>query len=198
MRKIELLVKWFLRIIIVASLIYTMFIKHWVGTAGGSIVLVLTFIVDYINHKFLKIDYTITATVYFYCIFSLVMGNMWNFYDKIEWWDLLMHILSGIILGIIGNVILSKNLRKIEVKKVLRFFFIVGMACIGGVVWEIYEFAIDSLFNLNTQIAKESGITDTMWDLIMDLIGGIVIAMYFLLYNKKCNNFKRYNSKIKK
>ena len=83
------------------------------------------------------------------------MGNMWDFYDKIEWWDLLMHILSGIILGIIGNLMLKKNIGKnLILRRSLRFFFIVGIACIGGVVWEIYEFTIDSLFNLDTQLAK--------------------------------------------
>ncbi|MBP1926610.1 putative membrane protein [Sedimentibacter acidaminivorans] len=185
MRKIELFAKWLLRISIVVSLVYTIFIKHWVGTAGGSIVLVLTFIIDYINHKFYKIEYTITSTVYLYCIFSLVMGNMWDFYDKIEWWDMLMHILSGIILGNIGNVILNKNAGKLKITKLLMFLFIVGIACIGGVVWEIYEFAIDSLFNLDTQLAKGYGITDTMWDLVMDFLGGVGIGIYYLVTNKK-------------
>jgi len=112
------------------------------------------------------------------------MGNMWDFYDKIEWWDLIMHVLSGIILGIIGNVILEKNTGKIKVSKVSRFLFVVGIACIGGVVWEIYEFIIDSFFNLDTQLAKGLGITDTMWDLIMDFLGGVVIGVYYTV-NKK-------------
>lgn len=185
MQKINLFAKWILRITIIGSLVYTILISHWVGTAGGSIILVATFLVDYINQKFFKIDFIITTAVYLYCVFSLVMGNMWDFYDKIWWWDLLMHILSGVILGIIGDVILNKNIGKIKINETSRFLFIVGMACIGGVLWEIYEFAIDSLFNLDTQLAKGYGITDTMWDLIMDFLGGIGIGMYLSFYTKK-------------
>lgn len=185
MQKIDLYAKWLLRISVIGALVYTVLISHWVGTAGGLIVLVATFLVDYINYKIFRINSIITATIYIYCIFSLVMGSMLDFYDKIEWWDLLMHVLSGIILGNIGNVILIKNAGKLKITKTLRLLFIVGIACIGGVVWEIYEFAVDSLFNLDTQLAKGYGIYDTMWDLIMDFLGGVGIGIYFLMVNKK-------------
>ncbi len=95
-----------------------------------------------------------------------------------------MHILSGIILGIIGNVILNRNARKLKITKSFRFLFIVGIACIGGVVWEIFEFTVDLLFNLDTQLSNGSGISDTMWDLIMDLTGGVGAAIYFLMSKK--------------
>jgi len=178
MIKIEVFSKWLLRISIIISLIYTIFMSHWVGTLGGIIILVATFLVDYLSKRFLKIESIITTTVYLYCIFSLVMGSMLDFYDKIWWWDLLMHILSGVILGVIGNVMLNRNKEKNKVTKLIRFLFIVGIACIGGVVWEIYEFSIDSLFNLDTQLAKNYGVSDTMWDLIMDFIGGLIFAVW--------------------
>ncbi len=184
MKKLDLYAKWLLRICVIGALIYTILIGHWVGMASGLIIFFVTFLVDYINHKFLKIDSIITATSYLYCILSLVMGSMLDFYDKIEWWDLLMHILSGIILGIIGNVILNRNARKLKITKSFRFLFIVGIACIGGVVWEIFEFTVDLLFNLDTQLSNGSGISDTMWDLIMDLTGGVGAAIYFLMSKK--------------
>ena len=42
-----------------------------------------------------------------------------------------------------------------------------------GAVWEIFEFAMDSIFGLNMQ---KSGLVDTMWDLIVDTLGATVIA----------------------
>nr|WP_312577610.1 hypothetical protein [Sedimentibacter sp.] len=185
MKKLDLYAKWLLRISVIGALIYTILISHWVGTAGGLIIFFITFLVDYINYKFFKIDSIITATSYLYCILSLVMGSMLDFYDKIEWWDLLMHILSGIILGIIANVILIKNTGKFKIKKSFRFLFIVGIACIGGVVWEIFEFRVDLLFKLDTQLANGSGISDTMWDLIMDFTGGVGAAIYFIVSKKE-------------
>jgi len=185
MERIDFFAKWILRFSIAGSLVYTIIIGHWVGTAGGALVLIATFLVDYINKKHHKINPLITAMIYIYCLFSLVMGNMWDFYDKIVWWDLLMHVLSGVILGTVGNTLINKKTGKNQLSKVVKFLFIVGIACIGGVIWEIYEFTIDSLFKLDTQLAKTYGISDTMWDLILDFIGGVGIGIFFSFYGKK-------------
>lgn len=178
MDRISSFAKWALRAAIAFSLIFTIINKHWVGTAGGSIVLIATFIVDYINNKFFKINTTITAIVYIYCIFSLVLGNMWDFYDIIEWWDILMHILSGIILGVIGECMLRNSKNTVIESRVIRFLFIAGIACLGGIIWEIYEFSIDTFLGLDTQLAKSSGVVDTMLDLITDLLGGILVGLW--------------------
>jgi len=50
------------------------------------------------------------------------------------------------------------------------FIFAVGM----GAMWEIFEFGMDQFFGLNMQ---KTGLVDTMWDLIVDTIGGGVIAL---------------------
>jgi len=188
MERIDFFAKWILRFSIVGSLVYTIITDHWVGTAGGALVLIATFLIDYINKKHHKISSLITSMIYTYCLFSLVIGNMWDFYDKLEWWDLLMHILSGVILGTIGNIILDKKKGEVKLPIMVRFLFIVGIACIGGVVWEMYEFIIDSLFKLDTQLVKTYGISDTMWDLILDFIGGVGVGIFFSFYGKKNKN----------
>lgn len=175
MEKTSFYAKWALRIAIIISLFFTVMSNHWVGTAGGTIVLIATFIADFIDYKFFKLNKKVAAMVYIYCLFSLVLGNMWDFYDKIEWWDIVMHILSGIILGVIGNVILGENFK---CSSIVRFLFVIGIACIGGLVWEIYEFSIDIFFGLDTQLSKISGVLDTMLDLIADLSGGIAAGIY--------------------
>lgn len=176
MKKFDKYSKWILRISIIGSLAHTLPANHWVGTSGGSLVLIATFIVDFINRKYKRINPTITTYVYFYCIFSLVLGNMWDFYDIIWWWDIVMHILSGIILGLIGNILFN-GINKKNFNSKIKFLFIVGIACIGGIIWEIFEFFIDLLLNLDTQLSLSTGVSDTMWDLITDLLGGIIIGL---------------------
>lgn len=183
MDKINVYSKWALRACIAGTLIFTLASGHWVGTSGGAAVLISTFIFEYLNNKILKINKYLVASVYLYCIFSLVMGTMWEFYDKIQWWDILMHILSGIILGAAGIEILNSTSNlKLPVKP--SFLFVLGIACLGGIVWEIYEFSIDLLFGLDTQLSSTTGVSDTMWDIIADLAGGILAGVYFLLYKK--------------
>lgn len=48
-----------------------------------------------------------------------------------------------------------------------------------GVVWEIFEFTMDQLFDLNMQ---KSGLVDTMWDLIVDTVGSGVVALMGLAF----------------
>ena len=50
------------------------------------------------------------------------------------------------------------------------FMFTMGM----GAIWEIFEFVVDQTLNLNMQ---KSGLIDTMWDLIIDAGGAIVISL---------------------
>lgn len=185
MKKVEFVAKWALRVAVIGSLMYTLIKGNWIGTAGGSLILAVTFLVDYINEKLFKIDPAITSMAYIFCIFSLVMGTMWRFYDLIGWWDLLMHIASGVILGIIGNIILNKLMGDKAVPPLVRFIFILGVACIGGIAWEMYEFMVDTLFKIDTQVVKMTGVSDTMGDLITDFVGGAVAGAVISFFSKK-------------
>ncbi|MCS4454523.1 hypothetical protein JTT01_18165 [Clostridium botulinum] len=70
--------------------------------------------------------------------------------------------------------------------KIFIFIFILSFAALCGVVWEIYEFTIDTLFNLDMQGVEYTGVTDTMVDLIADLIGSIIsYIIYHLTYKKQ-------------
>jgi uncharacterized membrane protein YjdF len=48
-----------------------------------------------------------------------------------------------------------------------------------GVIWEIFEFSMDSIFGMDmqkTMLGDESGLTDTMFDLIVDNVGALFIS----------------------
>ncbi len=68
------------------------------------------------------------------------------------------------------------------------FIFVLSFAALCGVIWEIYEFTIDTLFNLDMQGVECCGVTDTMVDLIADLIGSIISYFFIVLLTK--NNKK--------
>jgi hypothetical protein len=54
-----------------------------------------------------------------------------------------------------------------------------------GAVWEIVEFGVDQGFGTNMQ---KSGLVDTMWDLIVDAVGALVIALLGYLHIKRAVN----------
>lgn len=179
MDKIALYSKWVLRISIIIAAIYDLFIFRWVGIAGGAAIFAATYLVELINTRKKRISDSLIALCYIFCMFALVLGVMLNFYDKIWWWDLLMHVVSGVVLGIITNVMLDRIQDRKKVEVLTRFLFVIGVATLGGVFWEIYEFSIDAIAGLDTQKVIMTGVSDTMEDVIANLIGSIIAGTYF-------------------
>jgi len=60
-----------------------------------------------------------------------------------------------------------------------------SFSIVAGVLWEIFEFFMDQVCQLNMQ---KSGLVDTMWDLIVVCVGAFVVAAFgygYLKFGKK-------------
>lgn len=109
---------------------------------------------------------------------SLGLGEVHGYYERFWWWDALLHTGSGMLLGIFGFLLVHVMNEHERIAMHLKpgfvalfaFMFAVGL----GALWEIFEFAADSAFGLNMQ---KSGLVDTMWDLIVDTVGALVISL---------------------
>lgn len=115
---------------------------------------------------------------------SLFLGEVRGYYTRFWWWDVALHTASGFLLGIVGFLLVYVLNEKEEIDVHMKpgfvaffaFLFAVGF----GAIWEVFEFAMDSLFGMNMQKAMfgdPSGLTDTMWDLIVDTVGAGVISI---------------------
>jgi hypothetical protein len=61
-----------------------------------------------------------------------------------------------------------------------------------GTLWEIFEFFMDQFFGLNMQKPMRgdpSGLTDTMWDMIVNAIGACIISSIGWRYLKGKQTF---------
>lgn len=120
---------------------------------------------------------------------ALFLGEFRSYYERIWWWDIAMHVCSGLLLGILGFLliyVLNEN-RRIDLQMRPRFvaLFAFLFAVSSGVIWEIFEFAMDRIIGTNMQkpmFGDPSGLTDTMWDLIVDLLGALAISIYGWYY----------------
>ena len=63
-------------------------------------------------------------------------------------------------------------------------FFGVTFAVTLGVVWEIFEFAVDRIAPAVNMQSNETGVVDTMHDLIVDTIGALIVAFMGYAYLK--------------
>lgn len=123
---------------------------------------------------------------------TLFLGEVRDYYERIWWWDLALHGTAGILLGLIGFLIvyvLNENeLVEVQMKPAFVALFAFFFALAIGALWEIFEFGMDALFGLTMQKPRAgdpSGLTDTMWDLVVDTLGAAAVSLVGWRYMKR-------------
>lgn len=126
-------------------------------------------------------EFQLLALVFVFA--ALFLGEVRSYYDRIWWWDIGLHGTSGLLMGILGFLLVYvlNASQTITVSMTPRFiaFFAFMFAVAVGSLWEIFEFAMDSLFATRMQkpmFGDPSGLTDTMWDMIVNTIGAALIS----------------------
>lgn len=120
---------------------------------------------------------------------TMFIANEFGYYGVIPYLDKFEHLFSGVILCFIGLLIYSKAAghqddadpsehSSSRIAVWLCLFFSIAMAG----VWEIYEFATDHLFGLDSQ---NGSLLDTMTDIICGTSGAILTACYLALKARK-------------
>jgi uncharacterized membrane protein YjdF len=186
----------FLQAILVIEAILAAWSQQWltaVVTTGIIIVTLFPFFLGKFFRVFIPPELVLMAIAFVFA--SLFLGEIHGYYSRFWWWDIALHSCSGFLLGIIGFLLVHvlNETEDIEVHlkpgfvALFAFLFAVGI----GALWEIFEFAMDSLFGMNMQKAMSgdpSGLTDTMWDLIVDTLGALIIAVLGYGYIKTARN----------
>lgn len=130
------------------------------------------------------LEFELLLNVFIYS--SIFLGEIHGYYTRFWWWDVVLHTGSGIALGFIGFLILFSLYRsgRLQASPSLIALFSFCFALALGALWEIFEFTMDSLFGFNMQ---KHGLVDTMWDLIVDSLGALIVAAsgYFYIRNER-------------
>lgn len=123
---------------------------------------------------------------------ALFLGEVRGYYTRYWWWDIALHTSSGVLLGILGFLLVYvfNEDERIDLHLspgfVALFAFVFALAI--GTVWEIFEFSMDRLAGTTMQkpmFGDASGLTDTMWDLIVDALGALAVALYGRRYLRR-------------
>ena len=138
----------------------------------------------------IKVPAALSTCFYVFVLCATVLGEMFALYYRIAVWDSILHVASGIMSGMLGGILCVEFLRRTDCEKLISPALIAvaagAFAICLGVVWEVYEFAGDSLLGLNMQkclledgtaLIGNAAVFDTMKDLILDGLGGGVAAI---------------------
>jgi len=144
-----------------------------------SLILMITLLPVLLGNRFkVYIPHEFESLAVIFVYMALFLGEVQGYYLRFWWWDVVLHTGSGLLLGILGFLLVYVLNEKKEIqlelhpKFIALFAFMFAMGI--GAIWEIFEFAMDQLFGMNMQ---KSGLMDTMWDLIVDGIGALVISV---------------------
>lgn len=173
--------------------------------------LVLMFLPSFVAKKItLKIPFSLYVVYVVFIYFAIYLGEVWHFFYKFKYWDVMLHSFSGIALGALGFSIVAFLNKDEHVRMSLTPFFVAFFAfCFGlafGALWEICEFTIDGVFGLNmqkfaladgTQLVGRKALMDTMKDLIVDTVGVLTSTVigYLTIMRDRTQNSIRKDAK---
>ncbi len=130
---------------------------------------------------------------YLFSFMAVVLGNVYEMYAKIPVWDKMLHSASGFLITMIGLMLFytltkkdfTKQPELLSVAIVFAESFNIAVAA----VWEIYEYLLLVFFNIDAVNFYTTGMNDTMQDMIVCLIGGLITAFFVWLDVKRKKHF---------
>lgn len=193
--RILLITSHIMRFSLVIAIFLAFYERRWMSLFLSIITLFLMFFPAIIRRNYkVTLPLEFEFLIIFFLYASLFLGEVGDYYEKFWWWDTLLHTISGVILGTIGFLfvyLLNKDSSvNMKLGAIFVSLFSFSFALSMGAVWEIFEFAMDSFFNLNMQ---KSGLVDTMWDLIVDALGALFVSIGGYFYVKKVKTPLFYN-----
>lgn len=191
-------------ILFIMTIIYCLFFKplrlHKIIFIMIQLISMMSVIIGtcFFENKF-KIDIpdSLESMIVLFAFSGFILGDVFDFYGKFQYWDSILHTFSGVILAYIAYIIIDNIVKsqkfKLELQPIYLSIFSVMFALSLGAVWEIGEYLMDDWFNLNSQqymqtttgtftsqedipLVGHEALKDTMKDLILDAGGAIVVA----------------------
>ncbi|MDR1144243.1 MAG: hypothetical protein LBK77_08530 [Spirochaetaceae bacterium] len=117
---------------------------------------------------------------------AIILGEVRNFYRNFPHWDTLLHTCSGIMLGSFGfeliDILNENKTIPVKLNKWFAALFSFCFAVTLDTFWEVIEFVMDLLMDLNMQqystyggtvLTGRAALFDTMKDLVVDILGAV-------------------------
>ncbi|WP_323676510.1 hypothetical protein [Halorubellus sp. PRR65] len=130
----------------------------------------------------------ITSAAFLHALGTVGLPGMEDsFYRTLPVWDDVTHALSASVVAAVGYATvraLDEHSEDIHLPRRVTFAYVLAFTMAFGVVWETLEFAISlatralGIGNVLTQYSVE----DTLGDLVFDLVGGALVAVWGHVY----------------
>lgn len=171
-----------IRLLLAAEAVIAVWNGVWPAVFVTLAALVLTVLPDLLASRVgLRFPPSFLAAIALFVMATLYLGEVYDFYDRFWWWDLVLHFGSAMGFGILGFLLVFMLFQGDRYAAppwaVGALSFCLAMTV--GVLWEIFEYAMDTLFGFNMM---KSGLPDTMGDFIVNTLGAALAAVAGVVY----------------
>lgn len=182
-----------LQAVMAVELILVFYEKQWANAFLIMTIMAVTLSPAVLGRRFrvyIPPEFQVLAVVFVFA--ALFLGEIHSYYARFWWWDIALHTSSGLLMGILGFLLVyvlneSENV-DIHMRAHFVALFAFLFAVMVGTLWEIFEFAMDQVVGTNMQkpmLGDPSGLTDTMWDMIVNTLGALAISTLGWWYMKR-------------
>lgn len=184
--RIHLWVLIVLQTIMAIQLILVVHEGQWINAFAVMAIMALTLSPELLGRRFrvqVPPEFQLLAVLFVFA--ALFLGEMQSYYEKLWWWDIALHTSSGLLFGILGFLLVyvlnANEHADLHMRPRFVALFAFTFAVAVGTLWEIFEFAMDQIFGTNMQkamLGDPSGLTDTMWDMIVNALGALAVSLF--------------------
>lgn len=157
------------------------------------ILLILSFGPSLIERKFkLDIPDFMESIFLVFILAALMMGEVAEFFVRINWWDDMLHIISGFLVAIVGFSVVNsavKNPNKtLIINPLVIALFVFCFSMTVEIIWELLEYTVDTLISSSNMSRTVDSVTlvpysgllamrDTMHDILLNVISALTISI---------------------
>lgn len=130
----------------------------------------------------------ITSAAFLHALGTVGLPGMAeSFYRTLPVWDDVTHALSASVVAAAGYAsvrALDEHSEAIHLPRRVTFAYVLAFTMAFGVVWEVLEFAITlatGAIGVDSVLTQYS-VADTLGDLVFDLVGGALVALWGHVY----------------
>lgn len=171
-----------MQLILLGIVVFGVIEREPKAITNGTVALVVTFLPAILERNYrIPLDPWLGLWVTT-AVFLHTLGSA-GLYAQIDWWDHLTHAMSASVVAGIGYTVaraIDLHHDEIHLPKQFAFVYILVFVLAFGVLWEIFEFALDLTADATglDMPLSQFGLDDTVRDLMFNSLGALVVATF--------------------
>ena len=168
----------------------TGFTKIWSYLATMA----LPFVMDVLRIFGIKVSDRFEIAYLIFIIPAMVLGIDFDVYRIIYPFDKIVHGASGVLAAFGAREIIDQASGKPD-EMWFKALWSISFVALTAALWECFEFSCDQVLGQDMQELIAPGLQDTMWDIIVALLGGMVGTILAFPVGRRLNTSKQYKKK---